>query len=195
MTASYKDKYIRVYSSAIEIISQSDALLLAYKDLDLTTWNKLKTNDGRCPILEEEGTNLKRQLVKKYAVALIKRIKEIVGMDLITLNSENPDKLWKLDNVVIMLADSQTPSHEYLFKELMVAIYGISGSIMNFVFSETRSKKELYEILSNIYALNYDLDGLEEKASENEFKELLELYIKDSEDERLPFTLVYFPNN
>lgn len=195
MTASYKDKYIRVYSTAIEIISQSDALLLAYKDLDLTTWNKLKTNDGRCPILEEEGTNLKRQLVKKYAIALIKRVKEIVGMDLITLNSENPDKLWKLDNVVIMLADSQTPSHEYLFKELMVAIYGISGSIMNFVFSEARSKKELYEILSNIYALNYDLDGLEEKASENEFKELLELYIKDSEDERLPFTLVYFPNN
>lgn len=180
---------IRAYTQAIEIINQADALKTAFEDLDESTWLELQTKDKECFILTQIGTSIKNTQVRYYTFAFIKRIQSIIGLDLLTLTIDEPSKLWKIDDITQALADGEIKSHQHLFQELLVNIYGLSGNIINFIFGD-RSRNALYAILSGFYTLSIDDSDSEKEALSVDFMNYLKDIIDNSDIYDEPFKVM-----
>lgn len=142
----------RVYSTAAAIIDQSHFIKSIFADME-EVWLTLYTKEKTCPILEDIGTNVKRLLVRRYTVALIRQVRNTIGLDLITKTIDPDSVYWHVDDIVQRVSDNKTESHLGLFRALITSIFGLSIKVLDFMLLETKTKGDLYTLLHGFYDL------------------------------------------
>lgn len=154
---------LRIATQIREFVLQGVTLKNTLKDME-EVWLSLYTEDKRCPIVEQQATKVRAQLIVMYGVKLIKYINSIVGLDLVPLavdanpnsivfQSRNPaDVNWKLDSVMLNIGSNRIKDHEHLFTLMMVNIFGVSEHFVKFALKQT------WEGLRQLVIKTYDFD-------------------------------------
>ena len=168
---------IRAYSLGIGIFEQEAIVKAIYEDMS-EFWLTLMTPDKREIIVEEIGTNQKRRLVRSYIVEFIKKVRNTLGLDLCTKVIDSDNVYWIADDIALRIGDSQVESHFSMFRSLFSAIFGLSIRIIDFMFSEEKTREALYAILSDFYNLEVQDVNIDEEINREwfteRFKEALE---------------------
>lgn len=157
---------IRANTQALEIIRQSAVLKAIYSEME-EVWLSLYTQDKKCPIVEQQATNVKRKLIRQYAIKLITRLRAIVNTDLVTMAIDTDESFWTADDIVRRLGDGPIRDHHHLFCLLVNSIFGLSMRYIDVMFKEKIVLNDLATLLNDIYILtvdDYQID--EEKLSE-----------------------------
>lgn len=143
---------LRALSQAVELFNQGRQLSYIFEDMN-ETWLTLYTKDKKCPIVEQAGTIVKRNLVRRYAATLIQNLRNTIGLDLISRVIDKDAAFWMADDIIQRISDNKTESHEALFKALVSSIFGVAIDVLNFMLKEEKTKGDLYGVLKQFYDL------------------------------------------
>lgn len=141
---------LRIYTQAIELINQSAVIQSIYADME-EVWLTLHTKDKKCPIVDQVGTIVKRNLVRRYTGLLIRSMRNVVNLDLVSKSIDADAAFWHADDIVQRISDNKTEDHKSLFLALMNTIFGISLPVLEFTLKNERTKQDLYDILAAYY--------------------------------------------
>lgn len=156
---------LRIATQVHELALQGVTLRNTFKEME-NVWLELHTEDKRCLIVEQVATKVKYQLVNLYAVKLIKYINSIIGLDLVPLAQQDPTtRTWKMDAVILNIASNKVTDHEHLFRLMLVNLFGLSETVIEFAMTAKAS------VLRDYVKKTYDID-LGEPVSEDQVIEL-----------------------
>lgn len=168
---------IRIYTQAIEFINQSAVIQSVYADME-EVWLTLHTKDKKCPIVEQIGTIVKRNLVRRYTGLLIRAMRNVVNLDLVSKSIDADASFWHADDIVQRISDNKTEDHKSLFLALVNSIFGISLPVLEFMLKQNRVKQDLYDLLKAYYDVTILDVEVDDQLSINEiledFKSLLD---------------------
>jgi len=152
---------LRIATQIHELALQGVTLRNTFKEME-NVWLELHTQDKRCLIVEQVATKVKYQLVNLYAIKLIKYINSIIGLDLVPLAQQDPStRTWKMDAVILNIASNKVTDHEHLFRLMMVNLFGLSETVIEFAMTAKAS------VLRDYVKKTYDVD-LGEPTSEDQ---------------------------
>lgn len=180
---------LRVYAQAHAVLVQKvyvDALL---KDME-EVWEELKTPEKRCIITTEVATTSKRQLVKRYISTLIRKGRDIKGLDLAPKIIDPDRAFWAADGIARAIADTKVEDHFSLFRSVVNACLGLPISVIDFMYKEDRQRDDLYTLLGEFYELEVIDRSVDEDLTLEWFTERYEAYLKTGEEDL--FTLYAF---
>lgn len=164
---------------AMELFYQGDVINSLFEEMG-EVWLNLYTKDKKCPIVEQVGTFVKRKLVKEYAIQLIRRLRGVYGLTLVTKANDPDATFWVADDIIQRIADGKTDDHEGLFKSLINAIFGLSIDILNFMMLENKTKENLYNIVKKFYIIDIVDIELDDIITGREVKGIVEKYLDDT---------------
>lgn len=171
---------ISANTMGVNILVQKTALDAIFSDMN-EVWLKLHTKEGGCPIVEQMGTNVKRKLVREYAVELIDMIRANTSLTLITSVS-NPDAaFWHADDIVQRISDGMVIDHKHLFCGLLTSIFGLGIKVAELMFKEKITVEDLYDTLKDFYFLTLNTLDLDDEVTPELIIGRLESYIKDED--------------
>lgn len=170
---------LRAHTQAIEILRQKEIIKTVFEDMEIV-WKRLYTTEGKCPIIEQVGTNVKRLLVRNYTIQFIKKIRGCIGLDLITKISDPDIGFWYVDDIVKFISDNETKNHEDMFKTLFNSVFGLSLDILIFTFKEECVRNDLYDLLKGYYDLDVKDIDLDETIDPVVFESVLKASIENS---------------
>jgi hypothetical protein len=169
---------LRIATQVHELLLQGVTLKNTFREME-QVWLSLYTSDKRCPIIEQSATKVKFQLVTQYAVALIKYINSIVGLDLVPLAQQDPKtRTWKNDAIILNIGGNKVKDHEHLYRSFLVNLFGLSEDIVAIAFDPTPENIRSY--VKKTYDIDLgDTEGLNEYVSIEEAEGALRNYLAD----------------
>lgn len=169
---------LRVATQVHELLLQGVTLRNTFREMD-QVWMSLHTADKRCPIVEQSATKVKYQLVSQYAVALIKYINSIVGLDLVPLAQQDPTtRTWKNDAIILNIGGNKVKDHEHLYRSFLLNLFGVSEDIIAIAFDPTPENIRSY--VKKTYDIDLgDTEGLTEQLTIEESDGALRNYLAD----------------
>lgn len=153
---------LRIATQVRELLLQGVTLKNTFREMD-RVWLSLHTADKHCPIVEQSATKVKYQLVNQYAVALIKYMNSIIGMDLVPLAQQDlATRSWKNDAIILNIGGNKVKDHEHLYRLFLLNLFGVSEDIIAIAFDPTPENIRSY--IKKTYDVDLgDTEGLTEQ--------------------------------
>lgn len=181
---------INRYAFAMNMVEVSMSLKATFDFLN-GYWDKakyestVKDKGGKHIILTERGTRVKYQVVQGIIMELIREIRKIENKSAFPKFIEMPDiddaSHWKVDMIVLQIANHRHNSYEEFFSEAVCSLYGVPKIIMNFIFNDF-SGMAFKELLENVFHLELHSPIFEEKISLSAIQDAFNAYLDNNED-------------
>lgn len=149
---------IRQKTQLVAFVEHAFTIKNLEKDM-VSVWDELKTDDKRCPIVDDHMTRVKAQCVQLYTRKLFTATKIIANFDMFPITQEDIRiGNWRIDSIVTQIASNKVNDHHHLFQLLMTNIFGVPTIMFEFI-TNGMQRKTLQEYLKVTYPLDSFEDG------------------------------------